>query len=122
VPALLSTAMPLAMTVTSTLLALMDDGKIIQYPTIREIQQATSIHVLAFTSHGELLVDESEGDFSIDDWDLIFEKAQRICCGTGQAADVDAMLDEGEEGNGGLTGFLRSTLKEKVTSDLKWRK
>jgi exosome complex component RRP46 len=120
--ALLSAAMPLAMTMTSTLLAIMDNGNIVQYPTIREIQQASSVHVLAFTSHGELLVNESEGDFNIDDWDLIFEKAQRICCGTGKAADVDAMLDEGEEGNGGLTGFLRSTLEEKVTSDLKWRK
>lgn len=120
--ALLSAAMPLAMTMTSTLLALMDDGKIIQYPTIREIQQATSVHVLAFTSHGELLVDESEGDFNIDDWDLIFEEAQRICCGTGEEADVDTMLDEGEEGECELTGFLRSTLEEKVTSDLKWRK
>jgi len=114
--------MPLAMTVTSSLLALMDDGKIIQHPTTREIQQATSVHVLAFTSHGELLVDESEGDFNIDDWDLIFEKARHICCGSGEAGDVDAMLDEGEEGNGGLTGFLRSTLEEKVASDLKWRK
>jgi exosome complex component RRP46 len=114
--------MPLAMTVTSALLALMDGGKIIQYPTIREIQQATSVHVLAFTSHGELLVNESEGDFNIDDWDLIFEKARHICCGSEEAGDVDAMLDEGEEGNGGLTGFLRSTLEEKVASDLKWRK
>jgi exosome complex component RRP46 len=100
----------------------MDDSRIIQYPTIREIQQATSLHVLAFTSHGELLFAESEGDFNIDDWDLIFEKARRICCGVGEAADVDAMLDEGEDGNGGLTGFLRSTLEGKATSDLKWRK
>lgn len=107
---------------TATLLALMDDGKIIQCPTIREIQQATSIHVLAFTSHGDLLVDESEGYYSIDDWDIIFEKAQRICCGAEEVANMDAMLDEGEEGNGGLTGFLRSTLEEKVASDLKWRK
>jgi exosome complex component RRP46 len=114
--------MPLAMTTTSALLATMDDSKIIQYPTIREIHQATSLHVLAFTSHGELLVAESEGDFSIDDWDLIFEKASRICCGVGEAVDVDAMLDEGEDDNGGLTGFLRSTLEGKVTSDLKWRK
>jgi len=120
--ALLSAAMPLAMTMTSILLALMDDGKIIQYPTIREIQQATSVHVLAFTSNGELLVDESEGDFNIDDWDLIFEKAQRVCCGAGEAADIDVMSDESEEDNSGLTGFLRSTLEQKVTSDLKWRK
>jgi exosome complex component RRP46 len=120
--ALLSAAMPLAMTTTSALLATMDDSRIIQYPTIREIQQATSLHVLAFTSHGELLFAESEGDFNIDDWDLIFEKARRICCGVGEAADVDAMLDEGEDGNGGLTGFLRSTLEGKATSDLKWRK
>ncbi len=114
--------MPLAMTVTSTLLALMENGKVFEHPTIHEIEQATSIHVLAFTSHGELLVNESQGDFNIDDWDIVFEKAQRICCGTGKDDDVDAMLDEGEEGIGGLTGFLRSTLEEKVATDLKWRK
>lgn len=116
--------MPLLATTTSTLLALMDDGLgksiITQSPTVREIQRATSVHVLAFTSLGDLLVAESEGDFTIDEWDEVFDKAQRIRCGV---ADVDAMLDEGEEEiHSGLSGFLRSTLQEKVTSDLKWRK
>jgi exosome complex component RRP46 len=124
--ALLSAAMPLATTATSTLLAIMDDGlakKFIQNPTVREIQQAISLHVLAFTSHGDLIVAESEGDFTIDEWDEVFEKAQHICCGVRETGDVDAMLDEGgEEIDGGLRGFLRSTLQDKVTSDLKWRK
>ncbi len=120
--ALLSAALPLATTMSSTFLALMDDGKINQHPTIHEIQRALSVHVFAFTPHGELLINESEGNFIIDDWDMVFERAQSICCGAGQAADVDAMLYEGEKGNTGLAGFLRSTLEEKTTSDLKWRK
>ena len=113
--------MPLAITMASTLLAIMDNGKIVHHPSIHEIQKATSIHVLAFTSAGELLVDESEGDFSIDDWAMIFERAQFICCGAEGDASVDDMLDVGDESKIGLEGFLRSTLKEKVTSDLKWR-
>jgi exosome complex component RRP46 len=120
--ALLAAAMPLAMTMTSTILAIMEDGKVVQFPTIIEIQQAASVHVLAFTSRGELLVDESEGDFNLDDWNLIFEEAQRICCGAGAASGVDAVMDESRSGSGGLTGFLRSTLEAKVTTDLKWKK
>lgn len=113
------------MTMASTLLALTDDGpgkKITQSPTIREIQQAASIHVLAFSSHGDLLVVESEGEFTLDEWDQVFEKAQRVCCDALEAPHVDTMLGGGDgKFPGEQAGFLRSIL-EKVALDLKWRK
>jgi exosome complex component RRP46 len=116
--ALLSAALPLAVTMSCTLLALNDSG-IIENPTVSEIQGASSIHVLGFTSHDDLLVAESEGNFTLEGWNRVCDRAEEICSG---AVDKDAMHDEGvDEHSGGLNHFLKSTLQEKVTADLHWR-
>lgn len=94
--------------------------KITQNPTVVDIKKANSVHVLAFTSHGDLLVNESEGDFSFEDWEEIHDEAERICCGSEAAADEDVMRDEGEE-DGGMMQFVKSALEEKVEADMHWR-
>jgi len=117
--------MPLAITLTSTLVSVNGDGvssKIIISPTLSDIRQANSIHVLAFTSHHELLMVESEGSFTMDEWYAVFKTAQDVCCGIDETADSDVMVDEDlEENEENMTRFLRSTLQEKVASELQWR-
>ncbi len=114
--------MPLSTTFTSTLLAVAA-STVIENPTLVQIQNATSIHVVAFTSHGDMLVAESEGAFTIEEWEKTYEHALRICCGAENTVEIDVMLDEGEDGDdGGMAQFVRSTMLEKVTSDLQWRK
>jgi exosome complex component RRP46 len=114
------------MTLSSTILASKNHGSsnsIIENPTLLEIQQATSVHVLAFASLGDLLVNESEGEFTMDEWEHIYKKAQHICCGTEPAANADRMVDEDEdENNGKMAGFLRAILQEKVITDVHWKK
>ena len=109
--------MPLAMTLTSVFLAFNSNAstrKVIQHPTIEEIQRATSVHVLGFTSKGDLLVVESEGSFSVDEWDEVFDAGKAICC--------DGIPEETEEEqSGGLQAFVKSALQEKVQSDLHWK-
>lgn len=115
---LLSAAIPLSASLTATLLAISQDGTILRNPGTAEIQTAQSIHVLAFTSHGELLVNLSEGSFTMEQWEDVYAQAEKICCGTTEV-DPDAMVDEGE--NAGMMGFVKTVMEEKVQKDLAWR-
>jgi exosome complex component RRP46 len=101
-------------TFTSTIIALVSKTTIQEHPTIKDINAAKSIHVLTFSSKGELLLAESEGRFSMNEWDMIEEKAKIICLG-----DADAMVDEEKEEN--LQEELRSVVREKVKKDERWK-
>lgn len=115
--ALLSSALPLSAALTATLLAITQDGTIIENPDLSTIQSAASIHVLAFTSLGELLVNLSEGSFTMEQWDEVYSRAETICCGS--AADPDAMVDQ--EQDRGAMQFVKSVMEEKVEKDLAWK-
>jgi exosome complex component RRP46 len=113
--------MPLSMTLTSVLLALTSDGtakRILRNPTLIQSQGADSIHVLAFTSQGDLLVAESEGSFTMRDWDDIYDAGRAMCCDDSKQADDHEM---GDEGDGGMQMFVKSTLQAKVAADLHWK-
>lgn len=113
------------MTLTSVLLAKSSgsSGKIIPDPSILQLQSAKSVHVLAFTSHGELIVTESEGRFSILEWNDIHDVARRLCCGEHTSDEDDSMQDEGSGGHAGgsMMMFVKSVLAEKVGNDLHWK-
>jgi exosome complex component RRP46 len=102
---------------TATFLAISDDRKILQNPSLLETQTARSIHVLAFTSHAEPLVIESQGSFTPAQWDEVCIQAEKICCGS--TADPDAMVDEGD--GGGMMQFVQTVVEEKVDKDMAWR-
>lgn len=123
--ALLSAAVPMRATATSTALAIASqDGanKTIVDPSPREIETAQSVHVLAFTSHDELLLAESEGDFTVKEWDDVYETAWRICCRPSATNDGIAMVLDGEDAGGpDMRHFLRSTMESKVAGDLYWK-
>jgi len=123
--ALVSAALPLAMTLTSTVIALEENGSsttLIQNPTPLQIQQAASTHIFSFTSHRQLLVAESEGEFSLKEWNNACKVAERLCCG-GDQDDLNAMRDDGDEDLiGGMQQFVKSLLHEKVVADLYWQK
>jgi exosome complex component RRP46 len=113
--------MPLSMTLTSVLLALTSDGtakKILRNPTFIQSQSADSLHVLAFTSHGELLVAESERSFTIGDWNDIYEAGKAICCNDSEQAG-DHEMNDGRDG--GRQMFVKSALQSKVAADLHWK-
>jgi exosome complex component RRP46 len=123
--ALLSASIPLAETLTSVLLALTSDGKsqsILRNPTLTELQSADSVHVLGFTAHGELLVAESEGSFTIDDWNEVFEAGKRLCCDDIETVnDDDVMQDDISGEKAEEAAFLKSVVREKVVADLHWK-
>lgn len=115
------------MTATSAFLALTSDGStrsIIRNPSAIQSESADSVHVLAFTSHGDLLVAESEGSFSLEDWDTVYEAAKTLCCDESKTTLDHSMQDGGDEVDdekGGMMNFVKSTMQTKVTSDLHWK-
>lgn len=118
--ALLATSIPLRVTLTATLIAVTSDQGLIQDPSAEQIEAATSLHVLSFSSHGDLLVVESEGKFSIDVWDNVFKRAQQNCRGfKGDNGEEDVDMDAGEQGS--LEDILRRTMHDKMIKDQKWK-
>lgn len=121
---LLSAALPLTATLTSTSLAIVSDGqskKTVLNPSPREIEVSQSFHVFAFTSHDELILVESEGSFTTKEWDDVFADAQRQCCSSSIAADGDTLMGDSSPAGTDLKHFTRSTLEEKIISDLHWK-
>ncbi len=121
---LLSAALPLTATITSTSLSVtIEDGaqKIILDPSAREIEKSLSFHVFAFTSHDELILAESEGNFSMKEWESLYSTAYRQCCPPDTAIGSDVNMDEESRNGADLKRFTRSTLEAKVASDLYWK-
>ena len=72
--------------------------------------------MFAFTSQQELLLNESEGDFTLSEWQKACAAAQSICAR--QATDSEV---EDDNPDPDMARFLRSTLQAKVASDLRWK-
>ncbi|KAL2072588.1 hypothetical protein VTL71DRAFT_11931 [Oculimacula yallundae] len=123
--ALLSASIPLSMTLTSTFLALTSNDssrRIVVNPTLLESEAASSVHVMAFTSHGDLLVAESEGDFTLKDWEAVHDAAKNICCDESQTSGGRQTAEDDMDGrSGNMMEFVKSTLEDKVDHDFQWK-
>lgn len=121
---LLSASIPMTATLTSMSLALVlrgDNRDLIINPMPREIQQAQSFHVLAFTSNNELILAESAGAFTMKEWDTVYSAAYDMMCTTTAMDDTDISMGEGVPAAADLKRFIRSTVEEKTASDLYWK-
>ena len=119
---LLTAAVPLKYIATSTVLAIPagEEGSIIVDPTPAEAEKAQSLHCLGFTSDDELLLMESDGSFSVDQWKKVMQTAERVCC---QRGDADADTAMGEDGvqSSSIRDFVRSVMETKTAADLHWK-
>ncbi|KAI0401849.1 hypothetical protein F4802DRAFT_609139 [Xylaria palmicola] len=121
---LLSASLPMTATLTSTSMAIISDGdhrRIITNPTARQIEESQSFHVLAFTSQNELILAESEGAFTMKEWDDVYSAAYGQCCNTATIDDTDTLMDEGLPTGADMKRFIRSTTEQKTASDLYWK-
>ncbi|KAH8890853.1 hypothetical protein GQ53DRAFT_649819 [Thozetella sp. PMI_491] len=123
--ALLSAAVPMKTTATASVVAIVADGeakRVVVDPTPRDLEAARSAHVLAFTAQDELLLAESEGDFTMEEWDDACEAAKKVCCQSEQKADIDMITeDDGAAAGPNMRYFIRSTLESKAAADLHWK-
>jgi exosome complex component RRP46 len=118
---LLTAAVPLKTIATATLLAIPEgSGDIIIDPTAVEASRATSVHVIGFTTDEELLLAESEGSFSPEEWSKVLKEGERICCQRRGGEDT-TMGDGGLETTASIREFIRSAMETKVAADLYWK-
>ncbi|TDZ31223.1 Exosome complex component RRP46 [Colletotrichum spinosum] len=111
---LLSAAVPLKTIATCTSLAVIGNGdKIIVDPSPSEADQATSFHVLGFTSQDELLLAESEGGFLTSEWDRVVSAAQQVCARHRQG-DSTMITDEDESRPTDMRHFMRTVMESRV--------
>ncbi|KAF2153919.1 hypothetical protein K461DRAFT_320122 [Myriangium duriaei CBS 260.36] len=106
-PALLHSSLPLATTPLSVLIALPKSGEATPYPSTKQIREAASVHAFAFGAEGEVLLAESEGRFTGDEWEAATGKAREVCLGSG-AGEGKGLLGELR---GKVAGFARVGLE-----------
>ncbi|KAK4692003.1 hypothetical protein P7C71_g5117, partial [Lecanoromycetidae sp. Uapishka_2] len=119
--ALLATSIPLAMTLSATFLVVDMDQQIIVKPSAQDIIMAMSIHVFAFLSSGELLVDESEGDFEIDIWEEVYKKAKLLCLGNEDEDSESEDMSMESNNAARLQDVMYDEVRRKVESENKWK-
>ncbi|RAK95755.1 putative exosome complex subunit Rrp46 [Aspergillus ibericus CBS 121593] len=119
--ALLSASVPLSMTFSATVLAVSDSGEIIREPSTEQAAAAKSLHVLAFSSKGHLLLNESQGAFDFETWEKVHQRALAICHGTSAiGSDGDVAMVEDVDGQP-LEGTIRETIEDQVHRDYAWK-
>ncbi|KAL2844731.1 hypothetical protein BJY01DRAFT_185537 [Aspergillus pseudoustus] len=119
--ALLSASVPLSMTFSATVLAVDSSGEIVCEPSSTDAAAAASLHVLAFTSQGHLLLNESEGRFDFDTWERVYERALAICHGTSAlGSDGDVAMSENVDAQP-LEGFVRDTVEDHIHREYAWK-
>ncbi|DAA78547.1 TPA_exp: Uncharacterized protein A8136_4523 [Trichophyton benhamiae CBS 112371] len=117
---LLSAGIPMAMTYTACLIAISPSGDLLANPSTEQIKTSTSLHVLAFTSKGNLLLNESQGCFNLKQWDDVHDLAATLCYASSTShGDGDVAMD-GETGNT-LKDFIRGTIEDKVREEFAWK-
>ncbi|KAL1960576.1 hypothetical protein VTO42DRAFT_7155 [Malbranchea cinnamomea] len=120
--ALLSAAIPMSMTYASTIIAVSPSGELIQNPSAHDIITAKSTHVLAFSSKGHLLLNESDGSFDMEIWDKVHDLAQLTCqSGTdgikpGQDVDMEATFKPEP-----VAQIVRDAIEDRLREDHAWK-
>ncbi|KAJ5540256.1 Exosome complex subunit Rrp46 [Penicillium frequentans] len=118
--ALISAAIPLSMTLATTLLGVTRSGEIIRDPSPAVSKAATSLHAISFSSKGHLLMNESLGRFDFDTWELVRQQAATICRGAATpGSDGDAAM--GGTDNAHVDGFVRETVEDHLHRDYNWK-
>ncbi|KAI9171620.1 Exosome complex component RRP46 [Paramyrothecium foliicola] len=119
----LTGAVPMKSIATAVTLAIPREGEgdaIILHPSPVEANQAKSVHVVGFTSDEELLLAESKGAFSPDEWDKVLQTGQRLCCRR-QGAGLDETMGDGGIESASIADFMRAAMEAKSAADLHWK-
>jgi exosome complex component RRP46 len=85
-----------------------------------------SVHVFAFAGNRRLLLNESDGNFTYEEWEEACEMAEEVCCrdedGGGVKLEGEGMDVDGGFGDGNLEEWLRGVVRRKVEWEQRWKK
>ncbi|KAF1832645.1 hypothetical protein BDW02DRAFT_631882 [Decorospora gaudefroyi] len=144
--ALLSASIPMRTTLTAVLIAQPSSPAknivpSLLSPSAHDLVRSKpvrAVHVFAFAGDGRMLLNESDGRFSFEEWNEACRMAEVVCCGEeeeeeeeeeekdgggveleaeGEAMDVDAQAQKES-----LDLWLRSVVRRKVEGEQRWRR
>jgi exosome complex component RRP46 len=91
-------------------------------PGAKDVKTARSLHVLGFSSVGELVLVESEGIFNFEEWENVEALARAACLsGVGEIGDIKMQDGEVEAAGKSLLDVLRGAVEARVVADERWR-
>ena len=112
----------MSMTFASSVIAVSHSGDLVRDPSVKDIQSATSMHVLAFSSKGHLLLNESDGVFDMDTWENIYDFAKSVCLteeeGVAVGQDVEMGATTKPEP---LEQVVRDAIEDRLREDHAWK-
>ena len=117
--ALLDAGVPMRCIFGSTLIVVDRENSLNTQPGSKSFEDAQSLHVLAFSSKGELLLAESEGAFSLAQWTEVEKKAKVICLDSDAGSAM--IIDSSAAQSVGLVESVRQMVQNKAQSDNRWR-
>jgi exosome complex component RRP46 len=108
--------------VAAALAVMKGTGEVTIDPGVRDVKTARSLHVVGFSSSGEVVLVESEGTFTFEEWERVEALARTTCLGpVGESGDIK-MQESKVEGLGkSLLGVLRGAVETRVVADEGWR-
>lgn len=87
-----------------------------------------SVHVFAFSGKREMLLSESEGKFTYEEWAEASELAERLCCGEEdeeeggvRLGDEEVMDMDRQAQSQSLDTWLREVVRKKVEHEQRWK-
>ncbi|WPH02561.1 Hypothetical protein R9X50_00542600 [Acrodontium crateriforme] len=109
--------LPLATTMSASLVAVAETGETVLEPSEKELAKSRSAHAFSFNTHGDLLLDESAGEFDSQMWESVCQLAAKACADTVQRGEDEAM------GNGAAEKlpWLRLELEDRAREGSAWR-
>ncbi len=96
-----------------------DEAKVAE--SAAELKAARSMHVLAFNSERELVLVESEGRCSLEEWEEVEELGRRTCLGKRPGRGSDDVDMEVEGDTKAMQDVLRAAVETRVMADERWR-
>lgn len=80
--------------------------------------------MFAFSGDRRLLLNESDGKFSYEEWEEAYEVAEEVCCKEENQGGVslgDSMEVDGAVQSQNLEKWLREVVKRKVEHEQRWK-
>ncbi|KAK3672465.1 exosome non-catalytic core subunit rrp46 [Recurvomyces mirabilis] len=116
--ALVDGGLRLDCSVVATLFTVTDSGVYEEEPDEKQLVGCKSVHAMAYSHRGELLLNESAGRFPWSEWEGVAERAEKTCFAAMASATGD------EEMAGGVvekSPWLRHELEERARVAVAWR-
>jgi exosome complex component RRP46 len=116
--ALVDAALPLEGTMVAALGCLMGEGEVVIEPTEKQMVGCKSVHAMAYDLRGGLLLDESAGDFGVEEWEQVADALKEKALAAMAPAGEDESMSNGVDDS---TPWLRQRLEEDVRKAGAWR-